>query len=699
MAIEIAFGQQTISVALYDPNTLAARGFAEAAAASAAEAQSLLADTTLAIGGYENTSPTITNGYFDVAGSSAGFVANDLWRSYRLEGGTPGEWYAPTMVVNSGIMAAAAFVDDDNLIIGDVFGEGPGSGASYFERLLVQWPVGATALIGSAPTVATTVDGVSRRGGPLVEKVIIDQARAQDVAAILADQPWTLKAWAPAQGYYNTNGAFSNTAGWNQQVFEIAAMQAMRPENVETNGSVTQAITWGAGYNAGTGAFATVLGGEGAGFDGVSAPLAPTVRIAPPGTTHVAITTYGDRDVQVWISDTPATAHARELSDLISILNPCRGKTILADGDSLFQGGGVTGSVPAQFCAKLNAKLINRAIGGSSPTNGYYYLREGPDTIGLSGLDYTSVRVLRGASLAELADRRTNWASFWRDRIPNAPSSISDDEYAVWTAASYENSLVPYLDDADFMVTNHAHNAAPACPSATGWTTFTGALTGTGIGDGVLTISSVTGSVAFPQRIFTGSAFDESGDTGLFIGAQLTGTSGGAGTYQVLGTWPGTISSTAMTGRPYNFAWNDTLLTIPGPGGTTGHTSADPMDRGYYVGAQRFMFNLWYSAQSGEGWRRPLIIAGHDRYDQKPNVCLAQELMHTLTRHPILRVWEHTAYSKETLTEAPYAGKTIKQAAYTTTDPLHDYEDATGRVTRQLGNIHASLLLQAATGA
>lgn len=675
---------------------LQAESAATAAASSATVASDILATAQDAIGHWVDAEPTITNGRFDK--DTGVFTSDSNYRAYELTRGIENKLRIVRILQASSLTAAGAFFDDAGDIIGDPIQPGPESGFVYDEDIALEWPAGAVTFKGTAWASEQTVGGVSRKGGMIIERLVIDEARAADVQEVIASKPYVLQEWSPATGYYFRNGQVYATSGWFYQVYPIEPGQAVIVNNGVKAGDPS-GVLFGGQYDEETGTFGNVTGSfeTDAGGD-PGEPMSPVARVAPAGTTHVAVSIYRSRDVQVWISQ-PDSSTMRDASRLLAIMNPFRGKTILWDGDSLAQGGGVTGSVPAQVAANLSAILNNRAIGGSSPTNGYYYLREGEDTIGLTGLDYSSVRVLRGPSLAELAQRRTDWASFWRARIPNAPDTISDDEYAVWTAASYENSLVPYLDDADFMVTNHAHNAAPACPSATGWTTFTGALTGTGIGDGVLTISSVTGVVQFPQRIFTGSAFDETGDTGLFIGEQLTGTSGGAGTYRVLGTWSGTISSTAMTGRPYNFAWNDTLLTIPGPGGTAGHTSADPMDRGYYVGAMRFMFNLWYSAQSGEGWRRPLIIAGHDQYDQKPNVCLAQELMHTLTRHPILRVWEHTGFSQNKLTASPYADKTIKQAWFTTTDPLHEFEDTSGRATRHLANIHTSLMLQAATGA
>lgn len=439
---------------------------AEAAAeAAAAEAISLLADTTLAIGAYRNTTPTITNGYFNVTGASATFVSDNLWRSYRLEGGTPGEWYAPTQVVNSSLMAAAVFVDDDDLIIGDVFGEGPGSGASYFERLLVQWPVGATAIIGSAPTDPTTVDGISRRGGTILEKIVIDQPRAADVTEILNSLPFARKAWAPASGYYNSNGALVTAGvdnGWQQQVFEIAAGQALRLENVVTNSGVTRAVVWGAGYNSGTGAFASIAGLEGAG-ESVSIPLAPTVRIAPPGTTHVAVTTFGVREVRVWITEPSATV-ARANNDTVNLLNPLRGKTAVWFGTSIPAGGGITGSHVDYIAEALGLTITNEAIGGSAARGGIADRRTTGDTYGWTGASYANLRVAMGKSDAECSDLIDNWVSKWRDRVIGtkpAASPLSSEEQAVIRGSSYESILDPHLGDGnrkDYYIFDHGYN-------------------------------------------------------------------------------------------------------------------------------------------------------------------------------------------------------------------------------------------------
>ncbi|MDM7928680.1 hypothetical protein [Blastomonas fulva] len=669
---------------------------ADAAAASVAQVQSLF-PARLALGQFINANPTIANGFYFATGS--GLNASDAWRAYEVDDGVAGQIFEITLMVDSPILNAASFFDAGNAIVGDPIGLGPGTGITYYEKLRVVWPAGAVTMRGTARAADTVVDGKLRKGGVIVERLSLDDDRADEIAGILANQPAVEHPWDPALGYYNVNGAFVDLASvWNYQVFPIRGGQTLLPYNLVKNGSVTAAIVFGQGFNPTTKQFARVLDVQEIGLDGTPDNLGTVVlpgpRVAPHGTEHVAITNFGDRNVRVLITGTPDANYGRDMSALLDIMNPVRGETLLFDGDSLYQGGGITGSVPAQVSSLLTAVAVNRAIGGSSPCNGLWYLREGADTIGLTGMRYSSVRALGGCSLAELEERRTNWASFWRDRIPDRPDTISDDEYAFWQACSYENSIVPFMDSADRMLCNHAHNADPQSVIPYGWSTFTGTLTGTNIDNAVLTVTGLTGTLQDAMQIHTNTAFDSFTGTGLFIDNQLTGTLGEAGTYKVRGTFPGAIATTAMNARTLNFGWSERQLVVPGPGGTAGHTARPYNDRGYYIGAMRFRLDLWRVAKGGNGFRSTFILDGYDQYDQKPNVCESQLLFQRLTRVPLLKTWDYSSWSQNVIPSGPNAGKTVKQAWLPGESfALHDFADPSGLATRHRANLTAKLLL------
>lgn len=677
---------------------------ADAAAASVAQVQSLF-PARLALGQFINANPTIANGFYFATGS--GLNADENWRAYEVDDGVAGQIFEITLMVDSPILNAASFFDAGNAIVGDPIGLGPGTGIAYFEKLRVVWPAGAVVMRGTARAADTVVDGKLRKGGVIVERLSLDDDRADEIADILASQPAVEHPWDPAQGYYNVNGAFVDLAGpWNYQVFPMRGGQTILPYNVVKNGSVTAALVFGQGFNPTTKQFARVLDVQEIGFDGTpgnfGTPMAPGPRVAPHGTEHCALTNFGERNVRVLITGTPDANYGREMSALLDIMNPVRGQTLLFDGDSLYQGGGITGSVPAQVCSLVTALAINRAIGGSSPCNGLWYLREGADTIGLTGMPYGSVRALGGCSLAELAERRANWNSFWHARIPNAPTTtngsgeyiVSDEEYAFWQACSYENSIVPFMDGADRMLCNHAHNADPQCVIPTGWSTFTGTLTGTNIGNAVLTVTGLTGTLQDGMQVHTNTAFNSFTGTGLYIDEQLTGTLGQAGTYKVRGAFPGAIATTAMNARTFNFGWSERQLVVPGPGGTAGHLTRPYNDRGYYIGAMRFRLDLWRVAKGGNGFRSTFILDGYDQYDEKPNACESQLLFQRLTGVPLLPTWKYSSWSQNVIPSGPKAGKTVKQAWLPDEDfALHDFADPTGLATRHRANLTAKLLL------
>ncbi|WP_288016457.1 hypothetical protein [Microcystis phage Mae-JY04] len=448
------------------PSDLFASVASDAAVSLAAQINESIADVpgmTLALGQYLDAEPTISSGYFN--SGSGSFVSSSSWTSYEVDDGLAGQWFALTMVVNSPIMAAGIFLDAEGDVIGTPAGPGPGSGATYYERLLVQWPEGAVSLRGSAPVDPTTVDGVERRGGVLVERVLLSDERVAEVRDVLGVAPFVRKVWAPASGYYNTNGALVTADvndGWQQEVFEIAAGQALRLENVITKESITRAIVWGAGFDSGTGAFARIVGTEGAGGS-VDAPLPPTARIAPPGTTHVAITTRGIRNVGVWISEVSASA-ARANNDTINLLNPLRGKTAVWFGTSIPAGGGITGSHVTYIAEALGMTITNEAIGGSAARGGVAARRTTGDTYGWTGASYANLRVAMGKSDAECTDLIDNWVSKWRDRVIGtkpAASALSSDEQAVIRGTSYETILDRHLGDGDrkdYYIFDHGFN-------------------------------------------------------------------------------------------------------------------------------------------------------------------------------------------------------------------------------------------------
>lgn len=666
------------------------------AEASAFSAANLLSSTRLSLGAFVNANPSIANGFYFATGS--GLNASDAWRGYEVDDGVQGQIFEITLMLDSPILSAASFFDAGNVIVGEPIELGPEAGVSYVEKLRVVWPEGAVVMRGTGRAADTVVDGKLRKGGVTVERLALDEDRADEIAGILANQPAVEHPWAPAQGYYNVNGAFVDTEGWMQQVFPMRGGQTILPYNVVKNGSVTAAFVFGQGFNPTTKQFARVLDVQEIGLDGtpenLGAHVASVPRVAPHGTEHCALTNFGNRNVRVLITGTPDADYGRDMSALLDIMNPYRGQTLLFDGDSLYQGGGITGSVPAQVSAKVSATPINRAIGGSSPCNGLWYLREGADTIGLTGMPYSSVRALGGCSLAELEERRTNWASFWRDRIPDRPDAISDDEYAFWQACSYENSIVPFMDSADRMLCNHAHNADPQSVIPYGWSTFTGTLTGTNIDNAVLTVTGLTGTLQDAMQIHTNTAFDSFSGTGLFIDNQLTGSLGEAGTYKVRGTFPGAIATTAMNARTLNFGWSDRQLVVPGPGGTAGHIEQPYNDRGYYIGAMRFRLDLWRLAKGGENFRNTFILDGYDQYDQKPNVCESQMSFQRITRVPLLKTWDYSSWSQNVIPSGPEAGKTVKQAWLPGESfALHDFADPSGLATRHRANLTAKLML------
>jgi len=90
-----------------------------------------------------------------------------------------------------------------------------------------------------------------------------------------------------------------------------------------------------------------------------------------------------------------------------------------------------------------------------------------------------------------------------------------------------------------------------------GLTSFTGVVAA-----GVLTVSSLTGTVIIGMTI-SGTGVT----TGTTITSQLTGPTGGAGTYTVVGST--TVSSTTITGVTSNSTYGNTSLRLPfGQGGT-----------------------------------------------------------------------------------------------------------------------------------
>lgn len=499
MAIEISFGQQTISVALYDPNTLAARGFAEAAATSASQAAGLVADTTAAIGHFVNQEVSVEDGYWNPTTGAA--QANAAYQRWTLAV-AGGEVLSISGIASGDVMALASFFDDEGDLVGSPFIPGVNAEFERYENQQVTVPAGAVLAKGSAWNFDVTVPGFEAIPGGkrvTVERLEIDTERADEVQTVLNGLAYVRKAWSPSNGYYGSTGSLTTNASWKHQVFEIKAGQYIRVENVLANGSPTAAIVFGQDIDGGTGQFGEVTAfyDVGTAFD---TRVAAIPRQAPPRTTHVAVTTLGTRAVRVFISE-PQASFGRDCSDTVAMLNPLRGKTAVWFGTSIPAGDGIAGSYVDRVATATGMTIYNEAIGGSAARGGIAARRATGDTYGWTGAGYPNLRVAMGKSDAECTDLIDNWVRKWRDRVIGtkpAASALSSEEQAVIRGSSYEAILDPYLVDGnvpDYFIFDHGYNDW-------GWAYFS--ESSPGVGSNLYDMTTVPGT-RFDRATFIGA--------------------------------------------------------------------------------------------------------------------------------------------------------------------------------------------------
>lgn len=668
---------------------------------SASEAASALAGATNALGRFVDAGVTIEGGFYN-AYTGAAFDAPTFaaWLRWQRPG-REGDVIEVDTILNSDQMSAISFFDEAGDRVGDPIILGINDSLQWRRNVRAVYPPGAVLAKGSGWAFDDVIDGQFVRARIFVRVLALDPERAATVAeAIDSARPWVDQEVELQSGFYNwSTGMLNAPAGALEYVVlpieERSWVRLFNAVKVDNMAAIVFASHMDEdghfldpeGRYAVTGAFD--IGNA----DGPTR-VDEIPRQAPARSRFVAFGSAAGRNLRIQISE-PEGAFARKVSDLISTLNPYRGKKLLWDADSLGLKLGVAGGVPERVAYKLGATVFNRSIGGSNPRNGSFLLRGGPDAIGLTGYPYQSVRVFQGCTLAELIQRREDW-DFWRTRIPDAPDEISDEEFAVWAAACLDNNFIPFLDDADVLISAHGHNAGMGyvLPDAANWATFTGTVA-LAMVEGqerpVLTVTDHAGASIDPgMRLDASTSHQHPNWTGWYIADRLAAPTGGNGTYTLFGGSDTDIAATPMVAKPYLFGWNDEMKIIPGI--TPGYTQYARDDRGFYIGSMLYRHNLWRTAREGKGWMRPEILKGYYASDWfKANIVLAQKVFAEYSGIPVTENWRHLRWSQQVISSGPDAGKTMLKAAMP--DELHHYTDETGWASDQDANVTVKQML------
>ncbi len=154
----------------------------------------------------------------------------------------------------------------------------------------------------------------------------------------------------------------------------------------------------------------------------------------------------------------------------------------------------------------------------------------------------------------------------------------------------------------------------------------------------------------------------------------------------------------------FDHGYNDSLA-----GGHTGEVSAIPVDsrdRGTFIGATNWVVDRVEEYLDGAGARPPRIgFVGHYDNTRFPDIAQAQEYLSALWGWPILKTWERTGWTQQTITTTGHwvdgvwvasggAPQTITLLQRALADGLHPHTDVSEAANNKLAAIMAPQVRQ-----